>query len=290
MYDPDRMPDPVRGDRLIDELDEQITWMNYAIWADDISDARARSLKARYYGEISYIDDCLGRILDAVEATDSAENTLVCFFSDHGDHLGDHRAWQKESFFDGACRVPFLVSWPCRLPSGTIRHELVCLTDLFGIATEAAGAPEFRDGVDVLGLAGGPGEPRGELVGYYGEPGTALFKVMVRTSRWKYVFVSNGGYEMVFDVAADPHEKRDLSRARPDVAGDLRHVAVGACATRGATAALVDGELRAFLPFERERTRIYQFHHLGGGGSFPDRPEDTLSEWRARRREPGGAD
>ena len=56
MYDPDRMPDPRRGDPAIDHMDEQILWMNHAIWAEDINDAHARVLKAGYYGEITHID------------------------------------------------------------------------------------------------------------------------------------------------------------------------------------------------------------------------------------------
>ncbi len=75
-------------------------------------------LKARYYGEISYIDDCLGRILDAVDARADADNTLICFFTDHGDMLGDHHAWQKESFFEASCHIPFLVSWPATAAAG----------------------------------------------------------------------------------------------------------------------------------------------------------------------------
>ena len=89
----------------MDHADEQIPWMNYLIWADDINDMQARALKARYYGEISFIDQCLGRILDSVESRTDAENTLICFFSDHGDHLGDHHAWQKERFFEASCHV-----------------------------------------------------------------------------------------------------------------------------------------------------------------------------------------
>ena len=112
MYDPDRMPDPITGDLEIDHLDQTIPRMNDIIWAESISQAHARILKARYYGEISYIDACLGTILDAVEARPDADDTLICFFSDHGDHLGDHHAWQKESFFDASARIPFLVSWP----------------------------------------------------------------------------------------------------------------------------------------------------------------------------------
>ena len=126
---------PSAATSTTDHMDEQIPWMNHAIWAEDINDSHARVLKARYYGEISYIDHCLGRILDAVEARGDADNTLICFFADHGDHLGDHHAWQKESFFEASCHIPFLVSWPARLPRATRREELVCLTDLFGIAT-----------------------------------------------------------------------------------------------------------------------------------------------------------
>ena len=56
IYDPDRMPGPVRGDPAVDHLDEQIPFMNRIIWADEINDASTRVLKARYYGEITYID------------------------------------------------------------------------------------------------------------------------------------------------------------------------------------------------------------------------------------------
>ena len=87
-----RMYDPRRGDPAIDHMDEQIPWMNHAIWAEDINDAHARVLKARYYGEIIYTDQCLWRILNAVAARGESENTLICFCADHGDHLGDYNA------------------------------------------------------------------------------------------------------------------------------------------------------------------------------------------------------
>jgi Arylsulfatase A and related enzymes len=90
MYDPDRTPDPVLGKIEQDHLDEEIPFMRYAIWADAINGPLARIVKARYYGEISYIDSCLGKILDCVEASPNSESTLICFFSDHGDLFGDY--------------------------------------------------------------------------------------------------------------------------------------------------------------------------------------------------------
>jgi len=276
MYDPDRMPNPVRGDPATDHMDEQIPWMNYLIWAEDINDSHARVLKARYYGEISFIDGCLGRILDAVDARGDADNTLICFFSDHGDHLGDHRAWQKESFFEASCHVPYLVSWPARLPRDTRRDDLVCLTDLFGIATHAAGATETRDGIDALGLLAGEAPPREAIIGMYEEPGTPHFKVMVRDRQWKYIFMANGGREQLFDMLSDPQELRNCAAGRPDVVGQMRAVAAQACDAPGARDALDAHGLRAFEYRDRPRKRIYQFDRSRGVTGFPDRPQDVL--------------
>lgn len=80
MYNPDRIANPRRGSPEIDGADEQISWMNHAIWADDLSDATVRAVRSRYYGELSYIDACLGKILDTVEAApDGGANTLIIF-------------------------------------------------------------------------------------------------------------------------------------------------------------------------------------------------------------------
>jgi len=280
MYDPDRMPGPVKGKLEVDHMDEQIPWMNRIIWAEDINDPHARVLKARYYGEISYIDDCLGRILDAVEARPDADDTLICFFADHGDHMGDHHAWQKESFFEAACRVPFLLSWPGRLPADARREELVCLTDLFGIATSAAGSPDCREGVDVLGGVARTAEGRKHLVGYYGHPGSPLFKAMVREGPWKYIFLANGGGQQLFNLEQDPDELSECSSQHPEVASRLKEVARDAVARINAQRALHGDELRSFEYRERPRGRIYQFDRSRGVKGFPDSPGDVVKAWR----------
>ncbi len=299
MYDPDRMPNPVRGDLAIDHMDEQIPWMNQLIWAEDINDPHARVLKARYYGEISYIDDCLGRILDAVEARGDAERTVICFFSDHGDHLGDHHAWQKESFFEASCHIPFLVSWPACLPPDVRRQELVSLVDLFGIATGAAGGSETRDGIDLLDAHGveGTAQLREFLTSMYGEPGTPLFKIMIRQGDWKYIFLANGGREQLFNVREDPLELGncladqtsmqikllyEILHEYPqpedpaEIAQRLRELAMRACSVPGAAEAVQADDLRAF-PFQaRPLGRIYQFDRSRGVAGFPARPGDLL--------------
>lgn len=280
MYDPDRMPNPVKGGLETDHMDQYIPHMNRIIWADEINDALARVLKARYYGEISYIDHCLGQILDAVEASDDADNTLICFYSDHGEHLGDHHAWQKESFFEASAHVPFLLSWPDELSAGEQREELVCLTDLFGLATGASGRCEPRDGMDLLGLLQGSAPPRDALIGMHGIPGTEQFKIMVRQGPWKYIYFANGGKQQLFHLDKDPDELSNRVEACPDKVSCLHAKAVDACRHPGAQDAL-DGDELKVLPYSAygdTTRRVYQFDLSRGIQGFPDRPGDLFGD------------
>ncbi len=277
LYDPDRMRNPIRGDVSVDLMDEQLRWMNHAIFADDINDSLARVIRARYYGELTYIDHCLGQILDAVEARDDAENTVIVFYSDHGDHLGDHHAWQKESFFDAAARVPFMVSWPGHIDADVRHEDLVCLTDLFGIATTAAGQQELREGFDVLGGLDGVTNTRSELIGYYGTPGTRQFKIMVRDAEWKYIYFANGGYEQLFNLREDPHELKQRIESDRTIADRLKKVGTKALNRVNANRALDGGSLKAFPYENRPLQRIYQFDRSRGITGFPEHPKDVLS-------------
>ena len=276
MYDPDRMVDPVAGDIKTDHMDEEIPFMRYSIWADAINPALARIVKARYYGEISYIDACIGKILDVVESNPNSENTLICFFSDHGDLLGDHHGWQKQNFFEGSCRIPFLLSWPAQLPMNVNREELVSLADLFGIATGAAGSCHLREGVDLLGVLRGDSAPRPFLVGMAELPGSEFFKVMVVKDEWKYIFMANGGREQLFNVREDPDEVCNRTADAPDVRGNLNALAAAQCAVLGARDALEGNRLRSFSYRERPRKRIYQFDKSKGVTSFPGNPDDAV--------------
>ena len=260
MFDPDAMPDPVLGDPDVDAADDYLAWMNHAVWAEDITPAQARRLRARYYGSIAFIDTCIGRILDAVEARPDAADTVICFFSDHGDHMGDHRAWQKESFFEASCRVPFLVSWPGRIPAGTRHTGLAALTDLFGLATTASGTPELRDGHDLLGTLRDAAPARESLVGMFGAPGTRQFKCMIRRGDWKYLWLANGGRELLFNLRTDATESRSLAADHPAELAALRAEAVRVLAARELTRPAVENGALKPLPFAPfPRTRIKQF-------------------------------
>jgi len=260
MFDPDAMPNPQLGDPAIDTADDYLAWMNHAVWAEDIPPSYARRIRARYYGSIAYIDQCIGRILDAVDQRADAANTLICFYSDHGDHLGDHGAWQKESFFESACRVPMLVSWPERIPAGHRHTGFVTLTDLFGLATAAAGKAELRDGHDLLGTLADGKSHRPSVFGIFGTPGTPQFKCMLRQGDWKYIWLANGGRELLFNLQHDPGETRNFATIAADTLTALRAETIRILSAQPISAAALDGDTLRALPFAPfPRVRIRQF-------------------------------
>ena len=78
----------------------------------DFSDDLNRRLLHGYAACTSYIDACLGRVLDALEETGLAENTIVVLWGDHGYRLGEHSSWTKHTNFETDTRVPLLMRIP----------------------------------------------------------------------------------------------------------------------------------------------------------------------------------
>jgi len=269
MYNPDIMPNPIRGDINCDHMDEQITWMNYLIWADELNDFSARLARARYYGEITYIDNCIGKILDCVEACGNSDNTLICFFTDHGDMMGDHSAWQKECYFEQSCHIPFFVSLPNKIDANTRNDSIAALSDLFGIATSAAGITELRDGADIFGDINHNNPAREYLFACYMRPGTQYFKLMIRHENYKYIYMANGGREQLFNLTEDQNEVDNLAEKQPDISKKYKSYAENYCNRKGLLSALDEnGRLKSFAFSERELFRIRQFDSSRGVHDF----------------------
>ena len=89
-----------------------------------ITDEDIRRSRRAYFANISYIDDKIGEVLDALDATRQAEDTVIVFLSDHGDMLGERGLWFKMSFFEGSARVPLMIAAPgsCR-PAASMRRS-----------------------------------------------------------------------------------------------------------------------------------------------------------------------
>jgi len=188
-----------------------------------MTDADVRVARHAYYGAVSYIDDQLGNLLEALEVAGFADNTIVIFLSDHGEALGERGLWFKRSFFDCALQVPLVVSAPS-LFSPSRRGENVSLVDLFPTVIDLADPDKGLASIGtayhgrslrplLLGEAfEGPDRVFAEMTG----EGLASPAVMVMEGRFKYIHCDDDP-PLLFDRAVDSKETENLA-GRADVA------------------------------------------------------------------------
>ncbi|MEM9043615.1 MAG: choline-sulfatase [Pseudomonadota bacterium] len=179
------------------------------------SDADIRRARRAYYGSISYIDQLVGRVLEALKATGADQNTAIIFTSDHGEMLGERGMWFKKHFFEPSMRIPLILSAPWIEPQRV--SELCSLVDLLpSFNGLALGHPwesddADLDGIDLTGLLGDKSlsSPRSVYAEYLAEA-TASPIFMIRRGRYKFIS-SKDDPDLLFDLDADPNECVNLA-------------------------------------------------------------------------------
>ena len=254
-----------------DALDPHSRWLHLAHGQDRHTITAAHVLRARraYYAMVSYVDEKVGRVLDALERARLAEGTLVVFCADHGEMLGERGMWYKQTFFEGSARVPLMMRWPGRVAPR--REPGVCsLVDLLPTLLDAAAdgpqgvrvAPvDALDGRSLLPAAlGTPLPDDAHAISEYSSEGVCAPSRMLRTGRHKLV-VTAGLRPMLFDLHADPHELHDL-------AGDPAHAelerAMRARLLQDWDPSAVDARIRA-----SQRRRLFLRDLAQRTGRFP---------------------
>ena len=177
-----------------------------------MTEAQTRAARRAYLGAIAYVDDQLGRLMAALQATGLAENTIVVLTSDHGEMLGDRGLWYKMNFFDGAARVPLVIASPGRFAPRRVAAS-VSLLDLMPTLVDLAGGdPALGGPIDGRSLAphlvGRTGHD--EALGEYLAEGAIAPMVMIRRGPFKFIH-SPPDPDQLYDLAADPGERANLA-------------------------------------------------------------------------------
>lgn len=184
------------------------------------SDDEWRHYRHAYYRLVEKVDAEIGRILDALDATGLAENTLVVFTSDHGDGVGTHRWNQKSILYEEVVRVPLVVSFPGTSRTGAVdsTHLVSNGLDLLPTFCDYAGVeqPEGLSGYSLRPLIEGndTNDWRDHLViqSVIIPGGRAMTGRAVRTARHKYVVYNWGRHrEQLHDLEDDPGEMVNLA-------------------------------------------------------------------------------
>ena len=178
--------------------------------------ALRRRQRAHYLGNVSLIDQQVGRIMEALTHCGKVNDTVIVFTSDHGDCLGDHGHLQKWNFYEQSIRVPLIVSAPGLLTGRGEVSSLVQCFDVVPALLTMAGieAPTWFETRTLLPALHGQPFPGRDAV--YSEQGRdvvfqfADFVSMVRTQRWKLVHFMGEHFGQLFDLDQDPLENQDL--------------------------------------------------------------------------------
>lgn len=202
-----------------------------------------------YLASISYTDGQVGRLLDALDASPHASNTVVVLWTDHGWHLGEKKHWRKFALWEEATRTPLIFQAPQGTPglpegtsAGTRIDKPVSLLDIYPTLVDLCGLPE-RDGLSGQSLVPLMADPGAE----WERPAITTHGRMnhaIRTDRWRYIRYADGAEEL-YDHETDPMEYTNL-------AGQAEHQAI-------------TQELSAWLPKENVPNAPYDKGVKRGG-------------------------
>jgi arylsulfatase A-like enzyme len=169
------------------------------------------TIRANYYGKISLIDNRIGYILEAFQRRGWLDELLIVFLSDHGEMLGDHGRFGKQTFHETSIRIPLIVRWPDRVAAGAVTDALAEIIDLYPTLLEAAGCapPPQCLGRSLWPLlrqdAADPRQSQLCEIGR-GEP-----QIMLRTRRHKIAIDGERRAFMLYDLQTDPEEQDNLA-------------------------------------------------------------------------------
>lgn len=179
-----------------------------------VESGRWKEAVQAYLAAGSFADAQIGRLLDALEKSDYAKNTIVVLWGDHGWHLGEKQHWRKFTLWEEATRAPLIWVVPGVTKPGGVSDRTVdflsiypTLTDLAGIAT-----PKHVEGKSIRALLSDPQAA-------WSDAALTTYRFSnhsVRTEGWRYIRYANGDEEL-YDEAKDPYEWTNLA-ASPDLA------------------------------------------------------------------------
>ena len=181
------------------------------------TEQQQREVIRGYYASVSFMDEQLGKVLDALDRLKLTDKTIVVFWADHGYLLGLHEQWMKTMLFEGAARVPLLLAGP-GIVKGKVSARTVELLDLYPTLTDLCGLPPppALEGKSLRPLLENPGaqwdDPAYTQVVRLTDKRRPVGR-SVRTERWRYTEWNQGklGVEL-YDHDHDPNEFVNLAK------------------------------------------------------------------------------
>ncbi|MCC6144438.1 MAG: sulfatase-like hydrolase/transferase, partial [Candidatus Hydrogenedentes bacterium] len=161
-----------------------------------------------YLAAVAFADAQVGRLLDALDNSAHAENTIIVFFGDNGWHLGEKLHWHKLTLWEESARVPLIIATPGMTTRGEDCFRTVSLVDLYPTLIDLCGLPAqaHLEGRSLVPLLEDPKAPWDRPVLTVLQPGSYT----IRSERWRYIRYEDGSEEL-YDHDSDPNEWVNLA-------------------------------------------------------------------------------
>ena len=219
----DRISPPKNPEPFGDHLHPHIKYWREKCGIVEVSEAEIKRSRAAYWALVYRMDVLIGQILTALRENDLEDNTLVVYSSDHGEQVGEHGLWWKQTFYEDSVKVPAILAWPGRLPEGARCDKVISSLDLNATMIDALNCPKLPHsrGRTLLPLLTDPENAEWDNVAYSefcqnkrgggGEfPEEGVYHRMVRRDNFKLNYY-HGQPCQLFDLDADPRELNDLA-------------------------------------------------------------------------------
>ncbi len=270
--------------RILDAND----WCNFDITEEDV-----RRSRRAYFANISYLDDKIGEVMEALETT--RQEAIILFVSDHGDMLGERGLWFKMCFYEGSARIPLMLAAP-DIPPVLITTPVSSLDvtrtlmELAGISMEEV--LPWADGQSLAGIAQGAERTEPVAMEYAAEASYTPL-VCLRDGKWKYTRCLLDP-DQLFDLEADPQELTNLADnpVYADTLTSLRMKSQARWDLAAYDTAVRDSQARRRVVYEALRNGAYSpwdYHPQQNAGERYMRNHMNLNDLEQNQRFPRGA-
>lgn len=241
LFDPETLPMPVNeslpqnSPSVAHKRGGEIT--NYKPVPEDrdaeFSNQLKRNLIHGYYASSAYVDTQIGKVINALDDLQLADNTIIVLWGDHGFHLGDLGIWTKHTNYEQANRIPIFIVAPGVTQPNQSTSQLAESVDLFPTLAELAGLPEPTgpqpiDGVSLVPVLKSP-QARVRDHAFHAYPKSLMGRA-IRTDRYRMVEwkrpgdgEANAQYEL-YDYQSDPNETENVANSKPKVLAELKAI------------------------------------------------------------------
>ena len=202
---------------VVDKFDENLhpyfkEWRERSN-SENVTDEEIIRAKTAYYGLVTAMDKMIGQIISKLKEKGLYENTVIVYSSDHGEQIGEHSLFWKQTFYEYSVKVPCIISYPEKLPSGKVYDEVISSLDLNATMLDLLKCPALpnSNGRTLVPMMTEDASWDNTVFSEYCTDDGFIHR-MIRKGDLKYIYY-HGMPPQLFDLSKDPMEQNDLSNS-----------------------------------------------------------------------------